>query len=376
MNKKSISVYTSLSKRLLMSLLTIGMASHLTGCAMGGSSDESTAASEETFAEESSGDFAEGEEGAEASEGGDVAEGEEAAPAEGEEAAEGDVAAGEEAPADGDDMALEDETKDAGAGDVAANDAGDDLDDELSLDDEEGLPSDIASNDKPADSSPILDEPAAAPTDAPVFAEAPTEGTTDAPSDTMAAAPSEQTAWVPVKKMKTAAFMVGDTNLNRVYVARAGDTRPAIAQKIYGDKGRSKDLLKWNSFLARGVKTGDKIYYSSPTNPTDGNMMTYYEDVGVPAQNYVSREGDNIREVSKTLLGSGESWKEVWATNMDVESKGDIPAGLNIRYWPDGSAPAQTMAQQQPPADNMAPVDPMTPPAQDPIAQMQPPATG
>ncbi len=370
MNNIRTTFYTSLSKRLLIALLSIGMAGHLTGCAMGGSSDESTADGGETFAEESAGDFAEGDEAS--ADGEEVAEGDEA-PVDGEEgtevaegeAAEGDDMAAEVAEgtevAEGDDMSLD---GDAGSGDVAAMD-----DDELSLDDEEGLPSDIASNDAGAEPAPVIEEPAAAPTDAPVFA----DNATDAPSsdDSVAMAPSEPTAWVPVKKVKSAAFMAGDTNLNRVYLARPGDTRPALAEKIYGDKSRSKDLLKWNGFLARGVKTGDKIYYASPTNPTDTNMLTYYEDVGVPAQNYVSRDGDNIREVSKTLLGHNDSWKEVWATNPDVESKGDISAGLNIRYWPDGSAPAAPVLAQH---DEVPPADPMAG-QQDPLAQQQiPPA--
>lgn len=381
MNKKRNTISTSLSKYLVISLFAIGMAGHLTGCAMGGSSDESTATNEETFAEESSGDFANGEEVAEGEASAEHTEGEvaessgEAAP---EDAVEGEMAKEDGAGKEGaDDLALDDENKDKAKGDVAA------ADDELSLDDEEGLPTDIAANEPaPAEPAPIVDEPSAAPTDAPVFADAPTdtndkaEAPMEAPADSMAAAPSEPAAWVPLKKMKTAAFSAGGANLNRVYVARPGETRAGIAQKIYGDKARSKDLLKWNGFLGRGVKTGDKIYYSSPTNPTDTNMMTYYEDVGIPAQNYVSRDGDNIREVSKTLLGNKESWKEVWATNMDVQSKGDIPAGLNIRYWPEGSAAAAPMLAQNPPAE-MPPVDPMAgqqPPPMDPLAQNPPPA--
>jgi hypothetical protein len=365
---------TSLSKRLLISLLAIGMASHLTGCAMGGSSDEGGAGGDETFAEESSGDFAEGDAPAEGEEGatdGDLAaEGEAGSDDLGGEVAEGDGSGGETdgdvaaAPEDGgDDLALDGEvdSESADGGDVAMGG-----DDELSLDDEEGLPSDIASNDAGAEPAPIIDEPAAPPTDAPVFA--------DPVAETAEATPppvSEPAAWIPLKKVKSEAFMAGSANLNRVYVARPGETRPGISEKIYGDKSHSKDLLKWNGFLSRGVKTGDKIYYTSPTNPTDTAMLTYYEDVGVPAQNYVSRDGDNIREVATTLLGDKDSWKEIWATNADIESKGKIPAGLNIRYWPDGSAPAPapvpTLAQNDPP-----PVDP-APVGMDPLAQQQPP---
>lgn len=336
------------------------MAGHLSGCAMGGSSDEDAAATgDETFAEESSGDFAEGE-----------------APADGEEApADGEVAEGDAAPAEGDD--LESEVAEAGADAAPGEDdlGGDDLaiegedelagdlaaegDDELSLDDEGGLPTEVAGNEGP----PIIDEPpTAAPTDAPVFAETAPEAPVDA-------APAEPKAWAPLKKMKTAAFDAGGANLNRVYVARPGDTKQGVAEKLYGDKKRAKDLSKWNGFLSRGVKTGDKIYYSSPTNPTDTNMMTYYEDVGVPAQNYVTRDGDNIREVAKTLLGDKESWKEIWVTNQDIESKGDLAAGLNIRYWPEGSAPAPIMAGTETPP-------PQDPAGMDPLAQQQAPATG
>lgn len=369
---------TSIFKRLAVSLLAIGMAAHLTGCAMGGPSDEGGEGGDETFAEESAGDFAEGEESADGSEDGDVA----AEGGEGDDLAEevasesdGGEEGGAEAPAEGevadaaseggDDLALEGEAAgeatdagtEGGTEDVALGD-----DDELSLDDEEGLPSDIASN-SGGENPPIVDEPMAAPTDAPVFED---------PSTETASAPVEPVAppsWTPLKKVKTEAFMAGSTNLNRVYVARPGDTRPEISQKIYGDKTRSNDLLSWNGFLSRGVKTGDKIYYASPTNPTDTAMLTYYEDIGIPAQNYVSRDGDNIREVATTLLGDKDSWKEVWATNPDIESKGQIPAGLNIRYWPNGAAPTQTLAQVTEPP----PFDPNTPPVGvDPLTQQQP----
>lgn len=348
-----------LVKKLLVAFLAVGMTTHISGCAMGGSSDEEAQASgNETFAEESSGDFAEGEappegEAAPVAEGDALPQGDDL----GAEVADAGKDAGTDAAAPIDDLALEGD--DLGSGNLAKGGA----DDELSLDDE--LPSDIASNDA---APPIIDEPSApAPTDAPVFADAPPE----APVDTVAAAPSEPTAWVPLKKMKTAAFMSGKANLNRVYLARHGDTKQGVAEKLYGDKSRAKDLSRWNGFLARGVKTGDKIYYTSPTNPTDTNMLTYYEDVGVPAQNYVTRDGDNLRTVAKNLLGDKESWKEVWSTNADVDSKGDVAAGLNIRYWPEGAQPtAPVMANNQPQGQ-----DPMGG-GTDPLTQQSPPSTG
>lgn len=353
-------ISTSLSKRLLISLFSIALAINVAGCSSSGSSDEESAGGEETFAEESSGDFedgevAEGDEGAD--EGGEVAEGEEGAEAGDEgstEVADGDDLESEDLDgemADSDGAGAEDGGLDEGGStDVAATD-----DDDLSLDDEEGLPDDVAGGEMAEPAAPI-EEPATPPTDAPVFAE---ESTPPA-SDPVMEEPVAPRAYLPLLKVKSAAFEAGGTNLNRVYVGRPGDTVKSVSEKLYGDSGRQKDLKKWNSFLSRGVKVGDKIYYSSPTNPTDTSMLTYYEDVSIPAQNYVSRDGDNIREVSKTLLGHNDSWKEIWSTNPDVESKGDIPAGLNIRYWPaDVAAPAPILAQQP---------DPMTAPPVDPMA--------
>lgn len=385
MNRQiSKQITSSLQKRIFISLLCLGLAAHITGCASG-SSEEASAGGDETFAEEGSGDYAD-----DSGDSGDSGGGDDSASGEETEVAEdgGEKDLGEEvADSGGDDLGLDDEgSGEAKEGDVAAKDG---AEDDLSLDDEEGLPEDVAANAAPTEPAPIDNNMAAVeatpaptdtpPTDAQVFNEVP-------PSDT-SAPPAAPTSFAPLKKMKTEAFKVGDTNLNRVYLARPGETRPAIAEKIYGDKSRSKDLLKWNGFLSRGVKTGDKIYYQSPSNPTDTNMMTYYEDMGVPAQNYTSREGDNIREVSKTLLGDKDSWKEVWSTNPEIESKGNIPAGLNVRYWPEGSVAAPVVAKNDPtpPPIEQPPIDPVqpppveqppvameTPPPIDPIAQMTP----
>ncbi len=363
----------SFYKRLLVSLLTIGVALHLSGCSTSSSSEETASGGDETFAEESEGDFS--EDGTVAEESSSEDSNKDSLDESGGDLGDdlGDEVADAEKKEPGDDMSLDEEGGDAVADNKASTD-------ELSLDDEQGLPDDVAQNAAPAEPAPDAAQDAPPPTDAPVFAEQtpPADATpvADAPPpvDTATEAPMAPSgqAWLPLRKMKTAAFAAGDSNLNRVYLARAGDTRQSVATKVYGDKKRAKDLLKWNSFLSRGMKTGDKVYYQSATNPTDANMLTYYEDVGIPAQTYTSKDGDNIRTVSKSLLGADDSWKEVWATNLEVESKGDIPAGLSIRYWPDGGVAAPTMAAAEaPPADALSapPQDPAAaPPAADPLA--------
>lgn len=328
----------------LLTLIALMMSVQLIGCASNDEAEES-AGGEETFAEESSADFQEETEVAETDDGsgdGDLAESEDdlAEEVSDEESSDGDTEL-----ADSDD--IEDDSGDF-----------DEADDDLALDDE----SDVGAQEEdqavaqaeetPAQETPVQDSVAPveeAPTDASLYADGQSADAMEQPVDPsvnayapvegdLAYAGSEPVAaptWVPVKKIKTEAFSVGGTNLNRVYIARGGDTAASISTKIYGDNSKQSDLKRWNSWLAnREPKTGDKIYYRSPSNPQDQMMLTFYEDVGAQPSIYTSQAGDNIRQVSKNLLGENDSWKEVWATNMDVESKGDIPGGLSLRYWP------------------------------------------
>lgn len=138
----------------------------------------------------------------------------------------------------------------------------------------------------------------------------------------------------PVKKMETSAFTRGGANLNRLYVARPGDSMKEVSQKIFGED-KSSQLFKWNpSLQGRSLKVGDKIYYSSAANPSDSKMMLYYEEAGVTPTFFNLKKGQNFRKVSKELLGHDRSWMEIWATNMNLESKWEVTADDQIKYWP------------------------------------------
>ena len=368
-----------MTKRYLVAILALFMMLHTTGCTSGGGQGDGDVAesNDGTFAEEGNSDYA----GTDAPPADGAST--DAPPADGSADGKADTVAdnlddlggppADAPPADGaaapTDVAA---NGDAGAAPAPGGDA-----DGLSLDTAEPLP-DAAATDPSA--APPVDAgappPAAVasndqppPTDAPVF-NAPADGAAPPPADAQPpatdvaaapapdaaatsaaasaapadAAPAAPKAYAPYKKMREQAYAAKDgTSLNRVYLARSGDSMKSISQKIYG-KNRKKDLVAWNG--KSGVTTGDKVYYASPNDANDTTMKTYYEDIGVQPSTYTSKDGDNIRKVSKQLLGSGQSWKEVWATNPTVESKGDIPAGLEIRYWPEGSeaGAAPTMA--------------------------------
>lgn len=181
---------------------------------------------------------------------------------------------------------------------------------------------------------------------------------------------------IPLKKMITTPYRAAGVIVNALYVARPGDTLASVSQKIYG-QDKTEELKKINStFARREMKTGDKVYYNSPQRPNDETtVQTYYEDMGLSPEIYLSQPGDNIRTVAKTLLGHENSWKEIWATNLDVESKGELPEGTRLRYWTDSSSMAPIAATTAPTPTEMTPPPPTEPPPmpEDVMAQTPPP---
>jgi LPXTG-motif cell wall-anchored protein len=147
-------------------------------------------------------------------------------------------------------------------------------------------------------------------------------------------------------KVKDATYREGDQLINAVYVARPKDSYKSISSMIYGSEDKVKDLKAANPGIKK-VKTGQKIYYNSPKRATDeSKIMNYYEESGMPAETYVTKKGDNLKKLSKGLLGFPDAWKEIWMTNASVESKEKLNEGTEIKYWKDaaGGAPAQQMA--------------------------------
>ncbi len=183
-------------------------------------------------------------------------------------------------------------------------------------------------------------------------------------------------SWVPVRKMRAEPFNKNGVLANAIYIVRQGDTLGSISSKIYGND-RTSDLLKVNTTLGNGVKVGDKVYYNSPQRPTDSStLLTYYEDLNLSPQSYTIQPGENIRTVSKNLLGHSSSWKEVWATNPEIQSKWTVSESYNLRYWSDGGPEVgQQIAQNDftpPPQENFDPPPP-PPPVEDTFDAPPPP---
>ena len=130
-------------------------------------------------------------------------------------------------------------------------------------------------------------------------------GSTPPPAETVASAPEATTpppedkpkpAPVPLKKVETVPFHKGEILANAVYIVRPGDSYKKIAKMVYGDEARAKEIKKVNS--GKTVRQGEKIYYNSPTRPTDETKISnFYEDSGINPEKYVTVEGDNLKKL-------------------------------------------------------------------------------
>lgn len=238
---------------------------------------------------------------------------------------------------------------------------------------EEPAKTDIASNEEPAL------EPASEPTPEPMSEAPPTtvdDSLASGGMESSSPAPmteEEPKKSAPLRKIADMPYEQGGVLINAVYLARKGDTVDTVVSRIYGSSDRKKELLKLNPTLkARGVKVGDKIYYNSPQRPTDNQkLLTYFEDMGLAPETYAVAQPENIREIAKKLLGDANSWKELWSTNMDLESKGDLPEGTQLRYWA-GTGSMLAQAEPPPAPQEMAP-PPVDPVAAAPMEQAPPP---
>lgn len=301
-------------------------------------------------------------------------------------AGDGEVAGGDEFSSEGNDFSAEGDDFALEGGDEASGDTMSDL----AAQDGAGLEGDLAQTPTPEPETLATPEPEplTAPDPEPMadFGMTPEEPV------------EEPKAFVPLRKIADAPWVQNRVVVNGVYLARKGDTLESIAQRIYGATDRVNELTQINpTFQRRDVKPGDKVYYNSPSRPDDKeSMKVYYEEMGLAPEIYVVNQPENIRTIAKSLFGEENSWKELWATNLDVESKGELPAGTQLRYWsgtPGGAAPVMAATEPEPaesmPVDLPPPVQPMEPdmnqvaaepvpeevPAvqEEPIAQASPP---
>ena len=162
--------------------------------------------------------------------------------------------------------------------------------------------------------------------------------------------PTKSPTRQPLNKILKYPYNKAGFLVNAIYIARSNENLQSISQKIY-QQDKTSELTAINSHLKnRSVTVGDKIYYNSPNRPNDNKrILLYYEDNDISSSYYTLSKGENIREAAYKLLGHANSWKEIWATNPELQSKSEVQDNITITYWEAGaSAPALAPSEPEP----------------------------
>jgi len=142
--------------------------------------------------------------------------------------------------------------------------------------------------------------------------------------------------------------------LNRFYFVRMGDTPESVSTLIYGSPDKTHQL-----WVSRGLSwaPGRMVFYSSPKNPTDPTMVSFYKEEGVQGRGFKVKRGDWLSRIAHKYLGSPKSWKEIAVMNQ-ISNPLDLKVGQKLILFPDiqpkFSTPPQ-VAVTAPPAPEPAP---------------------
>jgi len=126
------------------------------------------------------------------------------------------------------------------------------------------------------------------------------------------------------------AFMKKGARLNRFYFVRKGDSAKKVSRLIYGNASQSKSLVSWNG---SSWNPGKMLFYSSPQNPEDEKMQSFYQESQVTPEEYKVKKGDWLSLIAKRKLGDVRSWKELSVVN-GIESPNALEAGQVLAIYP------------------------------------------
>jgi nucleoid-associated protein YgaU len=179
-----------------------------------------------------------------------------------------------------------------------------------------------ATGTEPDPMNPAADPLAAAPVEGEVATNAvPTEGETPPAADGAAAvtpaAPSAAGGYVPENGTKMA------------YYIQKGDSLGSIAQKIFGDKAKWKELAAANNLQdPNKIYPGDALYYT--VGDSSRGFADKYE--AAPRQSVAVAQGDTLSTISAKVYGSEGSWRTLWKENPQVKNPDRIFPGQTLFY--------------------------------------------
>lgn len=145
---------------------------------------------------------------------------------------------------------------------------------------------------------------------------------TDAPADTT-------TESAPVAAPAAAGGYLPENGAKMAYYVQKGDTLGTIAQKIYGNKGKWRELAQANNLSdPNRIYAGDVVYYT--LSDASRAFADKYETSG--RMTVTVAAGDTLSSISAKIYGSQGSWRTLWKENPSVSNPDVIRPGMVLSY--------------------------------------------
>ena len=115
-----------------------------------------------------------------------------------------------------------------------------------------------------------------------------------------------------------------------VYLVKKGDTLGRIAQSIYGDKSKWRDLAAWSGFAnPHLIFPGDVVYYQYTQE--SASFAANYE-TQQRMEEVVVQAGDSLSKIAARVYGNPMAWIVLWRHNGQVANPDLIHIGMKIHY--------------------------------------------
>ena len=118
------------------------------------------------------------------------------------------------------------------------------------------------------------------------------------------------------------------------YVVQKGDSLGSIAQKVYGDKGKWKEIADFTGLANPSrIYPGDIVYYQ--LSDQTKSFASAYESV--TRSEVEVQPGDTLSRISGRVLGNPADWRLIWRQNDGINDPDKLVVGIKIYYINHGS---------------------------------------
>lgn len=124
-----------------------------------------------------------------------------------------------------------------------------------------------------------------------------------------------------------AAGVLPEMGAKMSYIVQPGDTLGKIANKIFGDSGKWKEIAELSNMANPSrIFPGDLVYYQ--LGESSVNFAKGYESIA--KQEVTVKAGDTLAKIATKIYGDSRSWKTIWRLNDEVSNPDELVVGQTL----------------------------------------------